>query len=303
VFVSARESRFFRREVPSVFQFDGWIVEVFEPTHPDKGAFFSFEHPLLPFGVVPWNHTGLDGLGIDLDGETSSSAFVPAPPADANRTHRVWTMSLDETGDAHVYRISQWLGYPAFSMRSELYRDGKTEWEKDLRSQYEKLDPPGKIESFAFSGDEDPEATLQGTIRILRPGIATPLPGGRIELTPLPMLRYTNPFSGDKRNDPISFPYPYVDEDIVTVAPPPGYVVEGLPSGGERASNVGRYSVTVKKGDSDTVVLTRSFSVLRANAGPELYPNYRGLFDAARSGDAGISIVFRKAPGAQKTSS
>jgi hypothetical protein len=299
VFVPNRERRYFRREIPSVFQFAGWVVAVTDPRDEKKVAYFSFEHPLLQFALVPWSHTGVEALWVDIDAETCGPALVPTPAAEANLTRRVWTVSLDDTGDAHVYRVSEWSGHPGFALRAELYADGKPQWEKDLRETYEKLEPPGVIESVSFKNEEEPDVDVQSTVRILRKGLASPLPGGRIEFTPLPMLNTTNPFTGDQRTGPILFPYPYVHLDTITVAPPSGYTVEGLPSGTERTSNVGKYSVTVQKGAGETVVVTRTFSIQRPSSGPELYSNYRNLFAAATSGDAGLSIVFKKAPAAK----
>jgi hypothetical protein len=296
ILVPNREVRFFRKEIPSAFQFAGRVVAVTDPRDEKRVAYFSFEHPLLGLALVPWNHTGVEGLSIDLDAETSGPALVPMPPAESNLTRRVWSVGLDESGDAHVFRISEWTGYPAFSLRAQLYAEGKAEWEKSLRENYEKMQPPGEIESVNFRNEDDPDANVQSTVRILRKGLASPLPGGRIEFAPLPMLYNSNPFTGDRRTGPILFPYPYADTDTITVAPPPGYSLEGLPAGSERTSNVGRYSVRVERGPNDTVVVTRIFTITRANSGPELYSNYRNLFDAATTADAGLSIVFKKSP-------
>jgi hypothetical protein len=295
VWVSDRQSRYFRPGVPSVFQFDGWVVEVSDPADPARRAYASFEHPLLPFGIVPWNHLALDGLAVDVEAGTSEKLLLPILPAETNLRRRIWTISVEEAGDAHVERRSIWTGYQGFQVRSDLYREGRTDYEKDLRNQYEKLDPPSSVDSLAFDKENDPDEPLTSTLRLVSRGIAPPLPGGRIAIAPLPLLRESNPFPVDTRHDPISFPFPYVNQDFVTVVAPEGYVVEGVPGPVERTSAGGRYTLTAEKGPGEKVVIQRTFTLARANAGPEAYEAYRGLFEAAIRADAALSVVFRKA--------
>ena len=303
IWVSDKQSRYFRPGIPSVFQFDGWVVEVSDPRDPQRRVYVSFEHPLLPFGVVPWNHLAVEGLAVDVEGGASEKLLLPMPAAEANLRRRLWTILVEESGDAHVERRSFWTGYQGFQVRSDLFREGRADYEKDLRSQYEKLDPPSSVDSLAFDKEDEPDEPLTSTLKLLSHGIAPPLPGGRIAIAPLPLLRESNPFPVGNRNDPISFPYPYVNQDFLTVVAPEGYVVDGVPVPVERTSPVGRYTLTAEKGAGEKVVIQRTFSLARANAGPEAYEAYRGLFEAAVRADAALSIVFRKAAAAGRPAS
>ena len=144
---------------------------------------------------------------------------------------------------------------------------------------------------------------MTSTLKLVSHGIAPPLPGGRIAIAPLPLLRETNPFPVGDRHDPISFPYPYVNQDVLTIVAPEGYVVDGVPGPVERSSAIGRYTLTAEKGAGEKVVVQRTFSIARANSGPEAYEAYRSLFEAAVRADAALSIVFRKAAPAPASAS
>ena len=216
-------------------------------------------------------------------------------PGDRNARRRGWTVSLTEEGDAKIARKNVWMGQQAFQMRADLYRRGKEGWEKAVREEYEKYNPPGQVESASWENEENPEQDLKGTLSVTRKGMAAALPGGRIEVSPLTMIRQEDPFTSADRNGPIYFPYPYVDEDTMEIAAPSGYVVDALPQAVEQPTSVGRYSVRAVKGEGETVRIVRSFELKRFSAGEELYSTYRRLFEAATRGDNGFSILFKKA--------
>ncbi|MGH9388544.1 MAG: transglutaminase domain-containing protein [Vicinamibacteria bacterium] len=300
IFAPDRETRYFHREILSVHQFEAWLIAISDPSNPSRVVYSSFEHPLLPFGVVPWNHLAVSCYAVSLDDESGTVVQIPEAPAQQNARQRIWKIDLTEEGDVRAERESRWAGLPAFELRSELYRKGKEAWEKEVREDYQKLDPPGQVESVSFENSEEPEQNLSSKLRFVRKGMASPLPGGRMELAPLSLMGETNPFTQEKRNDPIIFAYPYLDEDTLTVEVPEGYAVDALPSRVERANNIGRYVASAERGTGDTVVVSRTFELARFFGGPELYPNYRALFEAMAQGDTGFSLVFKKTAAAKK---
>jgi hypothetical protein len=294
VLTADRESRFFRMDIPSVFQFGGWLIEVPDPKDAARVVYLSFEHPLLPLGFVPWTHLGVDAYAVDLDQATGAVIELPQLPGAQNAQRRDWKVSLTEDGDAQVERTGRWSGQQAFQLRTQLYNQGKEAREKEVREEYEKLSPPGVIESIGWENEENSDLELKGTMRVVRKGIASALPGGRIEFSPLTMMRSTNPFTRQDRNGPIYFPYAYADVDTFVVTPPPGYSVDALPQPIAQPTSIGRYSVQVRRGEGDSVRIERSFELTQFSGGSEAYYAYRALFEAAVRGDAGFSILFKK---------
>jgi hypothetical protein len=238
----------------------------------------------------------VDSYAVNPDDAAAAVIQVSQAPGEANARRREWKVSLAEEGDARVERKSVWLGQQAFQLRADLYHRGKESMDKETREDYQKLDPPGQVESIGWENEESPESELKGTIQITRKGIVSALPGGRLEFSPLTMIRGSNPFTRTDRNGPVYFPYPYVDEDTMVVTPPPGYVLDGLPQPINVPTSAGRYSVQIQKGDGDSVRIVRSLELKRFSGGEELYPSYRGLFEGAIKGDTGFSILFKKSP-------
>jgi hypothetical protein len=293
VFTPDREERFFHPEIPSLFQFYGWVLEVQDPAFPEP-VFLGFDHPLLPFGQLPWNRLGVAAFAFDLDSETGEKIDVPQRPSPSNSRRRDWRVTLADDGDVEVERATRMDGLEAFRVRTDLYRQGRESFEKDLREHYEKLDPPGELESLTLQNEETPDVELLQTTKFRRKGIASALPGGRLELAPLSMLQEANPFTQERRDEPIMFAYPYLDEDTLTITPPAGYATEALPTPIDEKNMVGRYSVRASKGVDGTLTINRVFEVKRFSAGPELYAQYRSLFAAASRGDSGFSLVLRR---------
>jgi Domain of Unknown Function with PDB structure (DUF3858) len=294
IFTPDREERFFHPEVPSLFQFNGWVIEV-------KGqglrgpVYLCFDHPLMTYGQLPWTRLGAAGFAIDLDAGTGEMAEIPQLPPEKNSRHRAWSIALAEDGDVAVKRQSHLNGAQAFSARLDLYTRGRESVEKNLREAYQAFDSPGEIESVAYQNEENPEQDLVETMAFRRKALGGTLAGQRLELSPLAMIGESNPFTQDKREEPIILPYPYRNEDTLTITAPAGYVADALPASIELKTLVGLYAVRVSKGGGNAIIVTRLLSLTRFTASPEYYPEYRRLFEGAARGDAGFSVVFRKA--------
>ena len=239
-FLPDREERFFHAEIPSMFQFSAWAVEVKDPGLPAP-VYVAFDHPLLAYGMLPSNHLGGAVWVVDVDAETGEKVDLPQWPAERNSRRRAWAVAVEEEGDARVVREQRSAGQQAYESRVRLYRQGKELLEKEVRETYEKLDPPVELEAIEIQNAEEPEKEYLQTTTFRRKSLASSLPGGRLELAPLTMLQQSNPFTQDKREEPILFSYPWLDEDTLTITPPPGYVVDALPPPAALTTMAGKF--------------------------------------------------------------
>lgn len=296
VFVPDREERLFHRDVPSMFQFDTWIVEVRDPGLP-RPVDLSFEHPLLSFGQVPWNHLEADAEAIDLEKQTGELVQIPQQPPGDNVRERRWRMRVANDGSLEIQRESRWTGLPAFAVRSDLHRLGLPEYRKELEEELGKRDPPSELDSLAFQNASDPEQELTSTAAYTQKGARALLAGGLVVLSPLSFSREVNPFTQDQRTEYLRFPYPYRNHDTFEITLPEGSAADELPQGIQHANEVGSYQVSVRKGEGGVLVVERTFELKRSSAGVEYYPLYRGLFESAARGDAEFSVSFRRKAG------
>jgi hypothetical protein len=293
VFCPDLQERVFHPQIPSLFQFDAQVVEVHDPALP-RPVYLSFEHPMLPFGVVPWNHLETDCYAVDLDTEKAEIVRIPAGLSAQNAVRRIWSVEIDGSGDAKIVRESHWSGEEAFAARSNYFAQGRVQYEKEIRDSYQKMDPPGEVATVELQHENDPDAEFISKITFTRAGVV-PNPGdARLIVSPLTMMRQENPFTQDVRTEPIRFPYPNLEADTVTLRLPPGYVLDGLPQGIEAGSEAGRYAISARS-EGDAVVVERLFEIRRSSASSDAYPLYRSLFESSARGDEGFALVFRKA--------
>ena len=206
-FLPDREERFFHAEIPSMFQFSAWAVEVKDPGLPAP-VYVAFDHPLLAYGMLPSNHLGGAVWVVDVDAETGEKVDLPQWPAERNSRRRAWAVAVEEEGDARVVREQRSAGQQAYESRVRLYRQGKELLEKEVRETYEKLDPPVELEAIEIQNAEEPEKEYLQTTTFRRKSLASSLPGGRLEIAPLTMLQQSESLhAGQARGtDPLLLP-------------------------------------------------------------------------------------------------
>jgi uncharacterized protein DUF3858 len=293
IFVPDREKRVFHRELPTILQFSGLIVEVKDPGLPSP-VYVSFDHPLLPFGVVPWQYLGTTAFAVDIFKKTGEQISMSHPRPQQNAARREWTIAIVEDGDARIERISRLSGQPGFELRAAVYEKGREAFEKERRAQYEQLDPPGEMESLAFVNEQMPEEEFVETVHVTRKGIVNSLPGGRIEFSPLKLIGLQNPFTQADRRQAIVFPYPYVESDTLTLTIPEGYTLESAPQPIDLRSDVGLYAVQIRKAEGNSIAISRTFELGQFFGKRADYPQYKYLFESAARSDAGFSVILKK---------
>lgn len=286
------QERVFHPQIPSIFQFDSAVIEVRDPAFPNP-VYLSFENPVLPFGVVPWNHLETECYAVDLDKETSEIVRIPAGASGQNVVRRLWTEEIGADGDAKFTRESHWTGEEAFDARATWFAQGRAQYEKEIRDRYAKMDPPADVSTVALEHENDPDAEFVSKIAFTTAGFLSDPSSSRIAISPLSAIGQENPFTQDTRTEPIRFPYPSLEADTVTLAPPPGYVLDGVPAEIDASSEIGRYRVAARV-EGGSVIIDRLFDLRRAAASASFYPLYRSLFETAARGDAAFALVFRK---------
>jgi hypothetical protein len=291
------QERAFHPQIPSIFQFDTQVVEVRDPGLP-RPVYLSFEHPMTPYGVVAWNHLGTDCYAVDIEKGTAEIVQIPQSAPAQNAQRRLWTVSFNVDGDAKIVRDSHWTGQQGLEARTLFFQLGRSQYEKRIRDDYQKMDPPGDVDSVEVKNEASPDEEFVSTITFERGGLL-PVSAGRIIFSPLAMFRELNPFTQDTRTEPLRFPFPHLDADSLAIHVPAGYSLEGVPQGYDSSSEAGHYVVTARQ-EGDIVTVDRLFELRAAAASASAYPRYRSLFETAARGDADFSLVFRKAPSASR---
>jgi hypothetical protein len=237
-----------------------------------------------PFGILPWNETGVTGLLVDKEG--GEFIKIPFPPSSDSITDRHATLQLGEDGSLSGSLEVSFTGFAASSAR----QDGRTEDDagrkKDLADKIKSWLPSGaKFEITKISAWDDTSSPLviSGTLTIS--GYAASA-GNRL-LLPLTPFVASEPrsFQSATRVNAIYFAVPYQQHDDVSITLPPNYSVESLP---QNIPNIPKGAIQyamIPAKQGNTLEVKRTLDVDGVIFPVSVYGTIRYAFSLVKTGD------------------
>jgi hypothetical protein len=243
----------------------------------------------LPFGMLPWNKTGVRGLVLAKDGGRWIDTPLPEP-ADSQIRHRA-NLKLTTAG-ALIGRVTiTYTGSEARACRLH-ERNQDTEHRRKYLEELVRLDVPlpvvvsnlsapdwGNSEvPFEFESDIAIAdwANLTGQRAVARVGIFS--------------SRLRNTFEHTTRVHAIYFPFPFEYRDEVHLELPPQWKVASLPKAHGVDIDALQYHSAVQQ-SGDALELTRDLISRVTLLNVKYYDALHAFFDAVRSGDAEQLVV------------
>jgi len=252
------------------------------------------------YGHLAWKHTLASGIRQSDSGTTFAQA--PPEPYTASNVQRVADLTMDEQGVATGTISMTYIGAPALALRQRSLTGDETSLEHDLRTSVEKLLPPGmevKVTSLEKLADyEQPlhvNFSVKGEIGSST-GKRLLIPGDIFESTAKPT------FPHEKREIPVYFDYPYVNQDAVRVKFPAGLTIESAPATEKfKYQNFAAYDMnTVSKPASITVY--RNYSMGEIIFLPKDYPELRSFYSKMEAKDQENVVLTASTATATKVS-
>ncbi|HVG92135.1 MAG TPA: DUF3857 and transglutaminase domain-containing protein, partial [Alphaproteobacteria bacterium] len=238
VMVPDRRRRFFVHDWTSQRQIDSIIASV---NLNGKEMYLEPGTRFCPYGFVRWNHTVIDALKLDRKGGT----FIKAPPMgyDKSVTSRNANMTLNEDGSLKGSVVLEFKGAEALEHRLDAIDRDEAGRKKDLEDELKQWLPTGTIVKMAIAqGWDDGDAPLVARFDVEVPNYAT-LAGKRLLIPAfLFQSKGNQAFAHAQRKCPLYFPYPFTDNDIVTLKVPSGFTLESIPAAQDaKFGNTARY--------------------------------------------------------------
>jgi hypothetical protein len=237
-----------------------------------------------PFGILPWQDTGVDAFLIDKDGGTFVK--IPKPSSIDAATIRRATLHLSEDGSLSGPLEVDFTGIRACAIRQNERNDDQAGRNKDMTDEIKSWLPAGsKSEITKISGWDDSSAPLviSGTIAI--PTYATT--AGRKMLLPLtPFIPLeAGSFQSVRRVNDIYFDFPYEQRDDISIALPPNYLVESLPQKVPAVTLQSlQYSISSEK-QGNSIKVKRTLDVDDVLYPVTFYSVIRQAFSSVKTGD------------------
>ena len=247
-----------------------------------KNEFLDPGSPFCPYGILPWEDTGVSGLQLDKNGPVWVT--TPTPEVDGAAVKRVAKMKLEEdgslTGDVEV----TFMGQDAFRRRLRERSQDDTGRKKDMEELFQDwLALKADIEFVKVNDWKASNVPLIATYKVTVPGYASP--AGHRVLLPSTLFAgaYKNPFTGTKRVYPIFMEYTYGRADDVSITLPSKFKVESLPK--EVSAQNGVADLAIKcANDGGTIHLTRDFKLKGLFIEEKYYGAVRNYFQSIQSG-------------------
>ena len=193
-----------------------------------KEHFFDPGSRFCTYGHLAWKHTMATGLR-EVDGGTTLSR-TPFEPYTASRVQRVADLSMDEHGVVTGTVDIIYSGTPALSWRQRSLIGDATSLERDMRLNLEALLPSGidiKLKSISKPDSYQEPLHVSFTVK----GAVGSSTGKRL-LIPGDIFEANSKaaFPHEKRDIPVYFHYPRMEQDVVRITFPASLTVESMPS-------------------------------------------------------------------------
>jgi hypothetical protein len=243
----------------------------------DPGAAFT------PFGLLPWQETGVPGLQLDKKESTWVEVLNPTP--DQARIERHADLTITETGDLEGKLTVTYTGMEAASLRVEERNADETERKLFLENAVKGYIPAGCEVKLTSQPEWKKSALpLVAELSIRVPGWASG--AGRHVIVPVGLFaaREKRVFDHVERVHPIYVAYPYAESDDINLQLPAGWQVSSLPQGWTDTGHVVAYTLKAEN-DKGKLHLTRELTVNFIAIETKYYPALRNYFQQIKATD------------------
>ena len=280
VIVATRNHHFFN---PKLMHAEDLKTDVVLVKLNGKDLYLNPGFAYAPFGLLPWYESEVQGLRMDKDGGTWVTTTMAGPQESG--VERRATLQLTDSGSLEGKATITFKGLSALSLRTDERDEDDVQRKKYLEDQIKEYVPMPIEAELTNTPDWDSSApTLVAEYSLKMPGWASAAGRHTVLAAALFGGGEKHVFEHAVRVHPIYFEYPYSDVDDVTITPPAGWQVTGLPKPQHTDLKVCAYSLTAESKDG-ALHLGRNLMVNLRLVQPEYYGGLRGFFQVVRSGD------------------
>ncbi|HEX3729582.1 MAG TPA: hypothetical protein VHV47_07235 [Opitutaceae bacterium] len=260
------------------------------------GADWKLSYPagagLCPFGQVPWECEGAQGL-IASPG---TQEFFPVTPADADASGIIsaGAFTLGTDGGVRGTGRRLWTGHSAEVLRVQMRRMGTEKRRNYLRHALEEEFRPAKVQLTALTGDADPDTALAVNYTVDWPDYAEQTPERLIFHPAFFRANAKSPFPEAVRHYGFQFPYAWSEHDHVTWTLPPGYQFENPKVPPSIPGEVLSYKISMaREMPSGRIHCDRDFSSSLTRAKADAIGPIKQWYDGVAARDQ-FSLVLRR---------
>jgi transglutaminase-like putative cysteine protease len=229
-----------------------------------------------------------------------TTARTPLSPPSRSAKRRIGTFRLDEDGTLEGECRIVYSGHWGDTIREQEDQDAAAERERSLRELITKRLPGAEVSAVTIEHVTDLAGPYTNSYHIRVPGYAQ-RSGSRLFLQPAVFQRGVDALLPTaSRVTDVYFPFPWIEEDDVTIALPPGFELEQPERPTAIDAGPGRYELRVARHDRSAhlrLLRTLTFGLNEAILFPVTsYPSLKMFFDRVHTSD-GHTLVLRREEG------
>jgi hypothetical protein len=259
-----------------------------------KDIFCNPGAAFTPFGLLPWQETGIAGLVLDKNGAKWIQTLTPTS-AQA-RTERHADLTLSETGDLRGKVTVTYTGLEALRLRRDERNADDTQRNRYLESRVRGCIPATSHVRLTNQPEWNNSALpLVAELNVRIPGWASP--AGHHVLVPVGLFsaHEKHVFDHAERIHPIYVAYPYVEADDIDIQIPSGWKVSSLPPGWHDTGKTVAYTLSAQN-DKGTIHISRELTVEFILMDSKYYPALRNYFQEIKTTDDQQVVLESGAP-------
>src|SRR5271154_3058267 len=287
VYDSPRDQYFFNPQLRNAAPLTGAVVLVKlngKDVFCDPGSFYP------PFGLLPWEETGVKGLRLDKEGGSWLMTSMPDP--DVSQIDRKADLNVTAEGDLQGKLSITFTGLELIWRRSSERHEDAASRKKFLEDQVREYIPAGIDVELTNSPDwSNASDKMVAEFDLKVPGWVSG--AGKRALLQVGLFSNTEKhiFEHTDREHPIYFTFPFRKVDDVTIGLPLGWQVSSVPAAQKADGHVIVYSLNVQD-NKGTLHLERQLDMNIIMLDSKYYPALRKFFQTVRSGDD-LQIVLQ----------
>jgi transglutaminase-like putative cysteine protease len=280
VLVASRATHFFNASLRNRYDLNANLVQLH---FKDKDVYCDPGTAYMPYGMLPWQESGVRGLRLDKDG----GQWVDTPVFNSNVSQiiRKATFKLTEEGTLEGKLRVTYTGLEASARRTEERKSDDVAHKRFLEDEVREFVPVGIEVELVNNPDwrsSSNELTAEFDLRI--PGWAEG--AGRRVMLPIGIFgaREKNVFAHSNRVYAIFYSHPSGKIDDIKIELPDGWHVASVPPSAGRDEKIIAYSTAVEK-NGTAIHISRRFTTDITGLDTKYYPALQEFYRMMRTSD------------------
>lgn len=253
----------------------------------DKDLILDPGTRFCPFGVLRWENTDTTALKFSKTG----GGFITTPQPESALLHRTARMQLGADGLLSGELSVDFNGEEALAHRLDALDQDEAGRRQSLEDEVKSWLPRDAVVKLQEArGWDTPDAPLNARFKIDVPGFAST--AGKRMVSPSYFLStlQKSMFTSQIRRYPISFPYPFTEEDELIMKLPEGYGVEAPPY--RRKAGLSYAGYEISSVVEDRQLITRRKLRFEGSLMPlDKYEELRNFFSVVQKGDGDQAVL------------